>query len=204
VLGAKALRCGPRPRELVEGAFFEADGEGLDRARLVLAHQGENGGGVEATTQEDADRHVAHQVASYRVVEPLAQGLGVVTGLDSIERLRVVGAPVALDAHTAAFDHHEMAGQDLSDLDERRVRRRNVTEGEIVVHGLQVDLAIHAGSDQRLDLGGEQEAVVIDGEDEWLDAEPITPQHQAFGPVIQSAKANMPRRRRTNSRPWSS
>ena len=173
-----------RARQLVEGRILEPDRERRDGARDLLAHEREHGRRVEAAGEEHADRHVAHEVASHRVGEEVAERLDAVANGELLGLARVLEPPVGVHLDAALVGHQQMARHHLLDALVAGERRGHVTEGQVVVEGLEVRLAIDVGGHQRLQLRREQQLVRIGTEVQRLDAQPVTPDDQAAPPRI--------------------
>jgi len=112
-------------------------------------------------------------VAPDRIVEPLAELLEHASLVRESGIGREVELPVALDPHGSVLGHELRSGLELLRRAEDGRRRRDVRQGEVVVQGLTVDLAVDPGREQALQLGPEEEAAPVVGPVERLDAEPI-------------------------------
>src|SRR5439155_475781 len=73
VLGAEAGRDLARQIDLAVARLLEADREGADRLDPELVHERDDRAGVEPAGEEDAERHVAHQVALDRRTDRVSE-----------------------------------------------------------------------------------------------------------------------------------
>src|SRR5262245_63464791 len=99
--GTERARHAPRMVALVEARLIEAEREGVEAVAERLSCERRHGGRVEATRQEDSDRHVADQRGRYRAFEMLAEHA---SGVLEIEHQRRGGEearrlPIAPDEH---------------------------------------------------------------------------------------------------------
>src|SRR5205814_9280346 len=117
----------PRVLKLVERAVAKADREGLHRLRALSRHVRDDGAGVEATGEERAERHVAHEPDAHGLLDETSQlGRGLVDR--DLYLRRVPQAPVPTDARPAVAERQRVSGLDLPDPRERGPRRRDVAE----------------------------------------------------------------------------
>ena len=126
-------------------------------------HQRGDRAAVDAAGQEHAERHVAHQPQPDRLLEQRAEPLDDVVGAARAVDVRLRrrrDVPVPPDAATCAvLEHEQVAGQQLVDAAEQRLRRRTCTACSApraatasLARGLD-----QAAREDRLDLRREQQ-----------------------------------------------
>src|SRR5207247_1768865 len=124
-----------------------ARGEAGDRAR------------VDPTREEDAERHVAHEVLPHREIEhgtKILHRVGVADRAVPVE----VDVPVRLDFDAAVAIREPVAGRELLDRPEDRMRCRDVLVSEVAGQRREVERAADRRVlDERLELGGEDDLV---------------------------------------------
>ncbi len=130
-------------RQLVEGAFFEADRERAQRLRALVRGERRQERRVDAAGEQHADRDVADEMRAHGIAHPRAQlldelGLLVVARVARRDR---GGAREPLEAGAAAFPDEDVARRELADLAKDRQRRRNGVESEERLERVEVDLA---------------------------------------------------------------
>src|SRR5207244_7744371 len=133
MVGPVAMRDLPRQLELAEGLFGETDRERPDRMDTELVHQGDDRPRVEAAGEEDAERHVAHQVTRNRAAERVDE-VRLPLPLAALLALRGVAGerPVALHAHAAfRLGHEDRSRLELARAGEDGRRIGYVAEGQI-------------------------------------------------------------------------
>ena len=185
----------PRVAELIEGALLEADREGADPLGALLGGQRRQRRGVDASGEQDPDRHVRDQMGAHGVAEPLAQldrevpaALGAHLALGDRGRARV-----ARDLGLAPLPGQKVAGGQLARLLEDRQRSRDRVEGQERLQGIRVEVARESRlPQQRLQLRAEGEDPIGDPVVEGLDPEPVPGQQQP-------AAARVPEREREHS-----
>ncbi len=173
-----------------DGAFvvtaaLERQGEGIEFAALVLAHQAQHHGRVDAAAQVDADRNVRAQPHPHGVREPAAElldGLPVAANRGQTAACRVVEIPVAVDRGPSAANPHEMPRGDTLHVAEQCVGAVAVARLVLENHG-RVPAARHAHRQQRLDLRSDEESVRVVGVEQRFDTEPI-PGHEHLAQVF--------------------
>ena len=142
---------------LVAKAHAEAGDGDAARPRRI-GHECGNGARVDATRQEDAERHVRHHLAVDRRGQRVTHSTGRVFFRPRPYR-RLGHVPVALHAYRAlAVDHVVRSGQ-AAHLREERARRDHVLVGQELIERLQIELARHfRPHQQRLHFRGEEQA----------------------------------------------
>ena len=86
----------------------------------------------------------------------------------------------------SGIDGDDLAGLDLSDATEDRIRRRYITEAKEAGDRSRIDFKLETGGHQSLQLRGKPKPLRIRGEHQRLDAEPVADQVQrAFGTIPQ-------------------
>ncbi len=143
--------------ELVVLRLGEADRERPQAARRQRGGNRHDGARIETAAEQDAHRHVGDQPE----VDHLAQSPQQLFGKDffRIRALgRIVQRPVALQADLPVLEHQGVRRRQLAQATERRPRRGDVAEREVVMNRLGVGLARHVRILQdRLRLGREPE-----------------------------------------------
>ena len=182
------------------GDGIEAHGVGVEVGAVVLGGEGDDGGGIDAAAEEDAHRHVAHQVALHGVFE---QRVHVARCRWEIvaDRLHIEDRSELPLCHPGIGHGRAMSRQQLADAGEERVRAEGRVEVEVFVESGPTHLGAHlAGRQQRLDLGTEDErAGSRVAEVERLDAETVPGQAEGsalFVPNRQREHALEHRERR--------
>jgi hypothetical protein len=128
----------------------------VNRAARVLVHQREQGGGVDARAQIEADRHVAAHLQPDRILEQITVLRDQAPFGDGAAMARPP-APEPLHLDAARIRHEQVPGWELEDALEERVGRGHGAQGKQLGQPGQVHLArAVVGLEQRLDLGGEQ------------------------------------------------
>ena len=130
MVGIEPARDGARIGGLVEGRVFETDREGLETTGKVTRGERRDRARVDPPREEDAQRHVAHEVLPHREVEHGTQRLHRV-GLAHRAVALEADVPVRLDLHAAVRIREPVAGRELADPTEDRVRCRDVLVGEV-------------------------------------------------------------------------
>ena len=154
---------------LVEGRVLEADRKGLEPARGVAGSERRHRARVDPTRQEDAERHVAHEVLSDRRVERRAQRcdrLGLTDGPGAAE----LDVPVRLDLQAPVGVTEPVAGGQLPHRAQDRVRRGHVLVRQVARERGEVEAPVDPGVlDQGPELRREDELVgqhrVVEGLD---------------------------------------
>ncbi len=160
--------------QLAVACLAEADREGID-ARAVTTHERHDHRGVQAARQERAERHVAHHLQPDRFVQARRERLDDPRRrLPGVERAAIRRRPVARLDKRAAFPDGRGARLQLADAAEQRSRARHIAMGQVLADGVQVHRGPDAGNaQQRLDLGGEVQAVRVLAQVERLLAEAV-------------------------------
>ena len=167
----------------------EGQREGPDRLGQVRRGQTQHGAGVEPAAEVAADRHVGAKAEPDRLVQGVAEPLGVLgvgADLPGVIGHRVIEVPVADQPDLPAGGEQVVAGRHRVDaLEECAVRRGRCPE-EVV--GLKERGAVpaggHARGQQRLDLGGQVQRAAVGRVVEGLDAEAIPGgEERVVGPV---------------------
>src|SRR2546422_11501359 len=130
MVGVEGACDAARVRGLGERRVVETDREGLEApAEMPRGERGDRAR-VDPPREEDPERDVAHEVLPHREIEHGAERLH---GLDLTDRLRPaeVDVPVRLDLDPALGIREPVAGRELLDRSEDRMRRRDVLVGEI-------------------------------------------------------------------------
>ena len=184
VLGSEARGCQARVAQLV-GVLFPglgslvSDTEGLDSVLARdLAHDREDAARIQPPAEKQAERDFRDQTKADAFFEQAGE---FVDGRlwPSGKRLLVVDIPVFSDPDCAVFHYQDMPGLELVDLLEPRARPRDIAQREIEVERFRIERARHAGHlKQRLDLGGEDEEVLVAVVVERLDAQPVASQEE--------------------------
>ena len=191
MLGAEALRHQRRVGLLVEGLLRKVHGKRIDVSRAQFAHDGDDGGGIHAAAQEDAQGNVAHQARLRRLPQTHGEFLHQIALLAGRHRrlLRrtqiVLRAPVSVDVNVAAFHHHAMRRRKLLDLGINAARAGEVAVEEIVGERG----GIHRAADprvlkQRLDLRPEYQRLAVAPVIKGFLARAVARQKQSLGLVI--------------------
>ena len=181
VIGAVTLGDHAGIAPLVIRRVLEADGEGLDRAVRGARHRRDDRCRIDAARQKGAEWHVRDQPHTHRLVEALRDCFLQLFDRPRPRRFRFGERPIALAARCAvAFDDHVMGGVEPRDAGEGGHRRGHILQRQVMVDRGQVGHARHAGPSQdRLDLGTEQELAVVPGVIEWLLAQPVAGEQQS-------------------------
>ena len=180
---AEVARHHVRVRELAVAAFAEAHREGLHVA-VVARHERHDARGVEAAGEEGAERHVAHHLQLHRLVEPREERID---RARARERLRpgtcprvplsgvaIGSAPVAPLGEPAVLPCRARRRWKLADRGEERARPGHVAVSEEIPYRREVHGGLRARHfEQRLDLGGEVDAVRVLVQEERLLAEAV-------------------------------
>ena len=162
MVGAELLGDGLRVAQLAVGRLAEPDREGLDRLGAVPRHQRHDRGGIDAAGQEGAKRHVAKSCGCVTASSSLSRKAPT-TSPDARGSSRgvVVGAAGSSAARSAAASPRRawQPGISLRMPREQRVRARAHSDRRNSPRPPPIDLGLHAAEgQQRLDLGGEQQA----------------------------------------------
>ena len=145
----------------------------------IEVHQGEQHAGIDATAQQQADRHVADELTADGLLIEREQLLRcLVRGLRGGER-RGLGAVPPAEATETVFDRQLCARGELSDPLEERVGRRGIAVAEEEIQRARIDLgrSRHRGTDGP-DLRAEVQATAVDPVIDQLDAERIAREHE--------------------------
>src|SRR5438132_1513831 len=131
---------------LVVAGLFEAETERLQPPPPVQpSGDGHDRTGVDATAEEHPERHVADQLGSNRRLELRSEPLGPLL-LARGGAAREHEIPVWRDVRLAAGAHGQhVAGRELRDAREDRVRGRHVLERQVAREALKPQLARHRG-----------------------------------------------------------
>src|ERR1700730_13211022 len=100
MFGPEALRDDSRGIELAEFGFREADRESLHRTIDHLSHRRDNGAGIDAPTQECAERHIAREMEADALLQEFGEPFDEIRFAAFVVRLKA-NIPVALDADAA-------------------------------------------------------------------------------------------------------
>ena len=143
MLGAVPLRDGPRPFPLIERGIVEADGECL-HPLASLGQRRDHRRRIDATTQEDAERHIGNRHLPGRPGERTKHSagpvllirLGVEAPVPPGMRLRDAGPAISAGAH-----HHAVSWRELGAVLPDALGIGYKTVGEIVEQRGVVDPA---------------------------------------------------------------
>ena len=180
MLSAEARGDNTREASLVVTGRVEANREGLEPERVRVARrEGGDRAGVDASTHEDPDRHVADEAAPHRHFELIDQSptpFALVDGVVGRERQ----APVRRDLRLGAGrDYEHVRGGEFRGARQDRVRRGDCVDQQVPREALEIERVRNVGVlEQRSELGAEHEhsrAVVIV---ERLLAHPVPCQHE--------------------------
>ena len=209
VLGAVALGDQPGVGELVEALVLDSHGEGGDALVAPLGHslghQGHDQARIHAAREVGAHGDVGDQVGLDGVADPLARLVDDL-GLALAPLGGVAQPPVAPDldrrrrgevSHPRRLDlggveHEQVRGRKLVDPLEEGARAGDETQGQVLVERAQVELrpgrlGAAAGED-RLDLGGEEEAPAVETPVQGLLAEAVARQQELAAPHVPDGK----------------
>src|SRR5438093_8333622 len=142
MLGPEPLRYAACVGQLVVGRLPEADGERLDRDADFGGHERDDGGRIDATAQEGAERHVADQVRADGIAQHRPERLGCLRLV--VRRRRILEArpdvPVAPRGPGAAVAHGQrVAGREFDDALDDAQRIGDVAELQVRGHRTAID-----------------------------------------------------------------
>ena len=166
------------------------DGEGLNGLAHVPAHQSHDQARVESPAQHGPERHVAHQAQANALVELREQELAIFVFVSPSSDVGLRVVPESFGANMAALDDQRVPGHELRNAGERGVRPREETEGQIRVDRLVVEgRCDQPGSQEGLELRGEQQQVAGARVVQRFDAEPVTGDYGATGAAVPDGQA---------------
>ena len=182
MLGAKDGRDAPRVGRLVVAPVIEADGETVQPAAGLLSGERGDGAGIDSTREEKTDRHVATQPFLDRVPQDGKQILSPFINV-AIAHWIVLerDVPVAIKAQSVAVEEEKGAGFDFVDSLENRVRRRDVTVGEIFADRERLKPARDPRmGQQRLEFRGENQLSIPHAIVERLHSDSVARQEKSL------------------------
>src|SRR5260221_619346 len=173
-----ALRHQPGVLDLAVVLLLEADREGLDALRGDLAHQCDDGTGVNPSAKERAERHVADQShahgLSQQFAHPPHSGFLIICAAR-----REIELPVLVELQPAVLERERMARRQLLDARKGRARGRYVAVGKVLANRDWIEFPLDPWHEQeRLDLGAEDQAPSVESVVDGLLAESIACEHE--------------------------
>src|SRR6266480_1298318 len=181
VLGSEVRRYLVGVGEFAVAPFPEAYRERID-LRVMPAHEGHDGRGVESAGEKRAERHVAYHLQLDGLVEPGQEcGDGIALRLLQAAGTAVRSYPVALFLKLPAFPRSSRPGHQFPDAGEESLRTGNVAISQVGPDGLQVYRGLDARhAQQRLDLRRKVQSATVFVEEQRLLAEAVSRQEQAL------------------------
>ena len=189
--------------EFVQLGRVHADRVGVDRRALQVTGEGRDEARIHATGQIRADRHVRFQSLVHgsqhdllKFIDQTARVIAAffVTPIGKIHfPIRAVHDLGGSAAFAAGRDFEEVSGAQQLHALEARDRPRQCGEREDVVKAQAVGpRRHHAGSQQRFDLGREQQPVALPRPVERADPEPVAPEQQASPALVPQGDGKLP------------
>ncbi len=190
ILAAQMRRDGLRVRDLVVVRVVESNGDGQRRPRARLHHVGDHCGGVDASGQECAERHVAYLPERDGLTQEIVELLEVVFLAAAVLVTRKLQIPVPERADRSLFGHEHMRRRQLRDVTIDRAGRGNVEQRQVGIDRVGTPFARHVRIlEERFQLGPEDHARARQlGVVERLDAEAIACEHEPSSDRIPDRK----------------
>ena len=187
--GSEALGDQRGVGQLVVGAVFEAEREGAYPPRGLGAHQAHDDARVDAPREKSPERHVRHQPAADRCVEPFPEAPGrLVNRRGPVARVRPPEAP-GLHPPVILPPEHPGPGRDFGHVAHDGPRGRDELVGEEVVDRLEIPLHRNGGvGDDRLELRAEHHTLEAIIDIQRLDAQPVPGEEQLARPGVPDGK----------------
>ena len=180
---------------LVEAGVVEADRECPQRVGHDVVQQRHQRRRVETARQVRAHGNVGAQSDAGGIGQDLAKlALELRLGRRAMRaRLRELPAPVGSPLEPPSLQHDHLARADLGHALEHRPRRERRPEREGLVEPVRVERRAQlAACEQRLDLGGEENALARAGVVERQDASTIPHQQQAAPRPVPERECELP------------